>query len=115
MEQAKHKTLKIRLEEQMSLTLGAKHWKHWGSAKITKLVVKKSVRHVFTKMESKINDKEAIALNYKIKNRTRTFDSNSGDSLWQYLRIKKTFQKNEVSKLNTSYCLEQAEQRRYER
>ena len=36
---------------------------------------------MFTKMESRINDKEAIALNYKIKNRTRTFDSNSGDSL----------------------------------
>ena len=36
---------------------------------------------MFTKMESRINDKVATALNYKIKNRTRTFDSNSGDSL----------------------------------
>ena len=54
---------------------------------------------MFTQMESRINDKEAIALNYKIKNRTRTFDSNSGDSLWQYLCIL-TFQKIEVSKPN---------------
>ena len=38
---------------------------------------------MFTKIESGINDEEAITLNYKIKIGTRTFDSNSGDSLWQ--------------------------------
>ena len=53
---------------------------------------------MFTKIESGINDEEAITLNYKIKIGTRTFDSNSGDSLWQYLCIL-TFQKIEVSKL----------------